>query len=45
MELGRNHQKQVMSFIQVDDDISDSLIEKLKKDVKALQKIYKINLN
>jgi len=45
MELGRNPQKLVMSFIQVDNEVPDSLIEKMMSNVKALQKVYKINLN
>ncbi len=41
MELGRNTKKQAMSFIQVDGEIPDSILDELSK-VKSLKKVYKI---
>ena len=44
MELGRNSKKEALSFIQVDEEIPDSLLEKISKNVSALMKIYRIKI-
>ncbi|OHD25371.1 MAG: phosphoglycerate dehydrogenase [Spirochaetes bacterium GWD1_27_9] len=44
MELGRNGNKEAMSFIQIDDEIPNSLLEKIAKNVTALKKVYRIKL-
>jgi len=46
MELGRNASKtQALSFIQIDQEIPDSLIEKLSKSVPGIIKINRIKMN
>ena len=45
MELGRNKLKgKALSFIQIDGEISDDVLEKVKQ-VKALEKVYRINMS
>ena len=45
MELGRNKSiGKALSFIQIDGEINDDLVEKIKK-VKALEKVYKIKMS
>lgn len=44
MELGRNKEaKKALSFIQIDGDIPDDIIDKITK-IKTLEKVYKINM-
>jgi D-3-phosphoglycerate dehydrogenase len=45
MELGRNKKKEALSFIQIDEEIQDSLLEKISKNVKALKKVYRIKMD
>jgi D-3-phosphoglycerate dehydrogenase len=44
MELGRNSKGEALSFIQIDQTITDSLINKIQANVKALKKICKLVL-
>ncbi|HOJ64175.1 MAG TPA: phosphoglycerate dehydrogenase [Spirochaetota bacterium] len=46
MELGRDIlKKEALSFIQIDGDIPDSLIEEMKKNIPTLKKVFKIKMD
>ena len=46
MELGRNSKKtEALSFIQIDGEIPDSLIDKISKNIKVLKKIFRIKMD
>jgi len=44
MELGRNKKNEALSFIQIDEEIPDTLLDKISKNVSALKKIYRIKI-
>ncbi len=44
MELGRNNKGEAMSFVQIDGEIPDSVINQIKK-IEALTKVFKIKMN
>jgi D-3-phosphoglycerate dehydrogenase len=45
MELGRNRNNEALSFIQIDQEITDSLISKIKSKVSALKKVFRVKMD
>ena len=46
MELGRDpSKKEALSFIQIDGDIPDNIIEDIKKNISTLKKVFKIKMD
>ena len=45
MELGRNKKNEALSFIQIDQEITDDLIGKIKSKVSALKKVLRVKMD
>jgi D-3-phosphoglycerate dehydrogenase / 2-oxoglutarate reductase len=45
MELGRNKNNEALSFIQIDQEITEDLIGKIKSGVPALKKVFRVKMD